>query len=228
MTLPRFLLPAALITPFLLIFALAAADRLLPARGRLFIPECALITEHGPSGLLDRLLRRKAPIALHMNVWFEPAEDGRPTAERLSDIGFPAGSEALPRRGYVVLESDGPAVEAARKATGLGLPTIRDADIRAGALLSRYGEAPNRAIARARFVFRQDARTGHVLLEAEPDPSRLYPDGIAWRVFVPEQKSPNVSCRSRYRLEVIFGSLGIPHIAQIHAMESGLESVGES
>lgn len=213
---------------FLLMLTLALWDRSGDGRGTVLVSECRLLHGDLDAGLTARLLRRNAPLALETEAYYLPEGEPRPLAERLAAWGFPANGEGTPYpvKGAVLLESDGPAVQALAISRTDSSKTarplaIRDADHAFAALEERYPLVANRAMARGLLGVSEDK--GQKRFAPKLAMTRLYPDPAlraALRDF--PALDGHAACRSRYLAAIRFGRRGAPRIDTIRLADQTL------
>ncbi|MFQ5347184.1 MAG: hypothetical protein ACE5ED_04990, partial [Rhodothalassiaceae bacterium] len=134
---------------------LAAYNRLGPERGTLLLDECRLRVDPGGDGLIAAVIGHRAPLALVTISHYAPAASGPPPAERLAAFGFSVDPEsnvrAVPRHAHVLVEAEGPQVDAIARHLSAAAPRpvlLIDAAPEAGFLRPLLGNGRGRALAR--------------------------------------------------------------------------------
>lgn len=208
-------LAALLAAGYLLILGLALINRLGPDRAVLVLDECRF------NRALPHMFSTETGLTLRTATLYQPKGEARPAGAVLLSFAFTPPDPA-PKRAWVALESDGPAVAAWRQAWGDG---------------QSYRPLILRDVASEREVLRRrySGRTGLVVTEGSVQPLAAPLEGHApfqlalrradlhlsarqrrFLAGLPPQTADG--CVARFEAELIYGALGTPYVAAVRPL----------
>ncbi|RMD88530.1 MAG: hypothetical protein D6807_05550 [Alphaproteobacteria bacterium] len=206
---------------------LAAYNRLGPERGTLLLDECRLRVDPGGGGLIAAVIGHRAPLALVTVSQYAPAGSGPPAAERLAAFGFSVDPErnakAVPRRAHVLVEAEGPHVDAVSRGLPPGAPRpvlLVDVAPEAGPLRPQLGDGRGRALARGIVA---PLRKGDAVILglrlAAPHLAIAAADRALLRRLGERPAGP---CRPRFVAEIAYGAASDPLVRNLRPLERPL------
>ncbi|WP_281320856.1 hypothetical protein [Iodidimonas sp. MBR-22] len=228
---------------------MAGVNRLGPSNGVLFLPECRLGGFYGVAGdwpfknqspknqsfgpMFRQMIGQGDGLSLRIEPFFHPAPS-RLMAERLAAMGFLADQPepAMAVEAIILVEADGPAVEAWKKAHAGAVPPllVRDADQDAKRLVAAYGlknwtddgAKSGQALARGRLSLVKDAGAW------VPNPRPVIEAislGLDARRFLRDLGPPEAegACLSRFVAEINYGAIYDPYLAHLRLLERPIQ-----